>query len=104
MRLQDVRANTAANQKTVQGVQTPRWRKVEAAARRDSAGKVDFHSMVESRTFEQREVGHQRRLSVLVCIPAAAGPDQHGRCCASLCTGALPDHQGQQWRTEGQQR
>ena len=38
-----------------QGVHTPRWRKIELAARKEQAGQVGFHSVVESRDFKQLE-------------------------------------------------
>jgi hypothetical protein len=42
-----------------QGIQTPRWRKLELAARREQAGQVAFHSVVETRDFQGLEAPYK---------------------------------------------
>ena len=42
-----------------QGIQTPRWRKLELAARREQAGQVAFHSVVETRDFQSLEAPYK---------------------------------------------
>ena len=43
---------------TSQGVSTPRWRKIEQAARKAKGAAVDFHSVVETRAFQDGQVGN----------------------------------------------
>ena len=39
-----------------QGVQTPRKRRLEIAARKEKAGQVVFHAVVEMRSFQELQV------------------------------------------------
>ena len=87
--MRELRANTSTNQKTVQGVQTPRWRRVESAARKAKAGQVGFRPQVETRFFQELQAphmishhdreGHEGNELVLVDVDEAAASHRGDR-------------------------